>query len=42
MATEEINTNTIKWQLDFLPNDDSYNIHMKSFIVSSRGETSGV
>ena len=34
--------NTIKRHLDFLPNDDSYNIHLKSLIVSSRGETSGV
>ena len=31
--------NTIKRHLDFLPNDDSYNIHLKSLIVSSRGET---
>ena len=28
--------------IDFLPNDDSYNIHLKSLNVSSRGETSGV
>ena len=34
--------NTIKRHLDFLPNDDSYNIQLKSLIVSSRGETSGV
>ena len=34
--------NTIKRHLHFLPNDDSYNIHLKSLIVSSRGETSGV
>ena len=37
--------NIIKRHLDFLPNDDSYNIQLKSLIVSSRverGETSGV
>ena len=34
--------NTIKRHLQFLPNDDSYNIHLKSLNVSSRGETSGV
>ena len=34
--------NTIKRHLCFLPNDDSYNIHLKSLIVSSRGETSGL
>ena len=34
--------NTIKRHLHFLPNDDTYNIHLKSLIVSSRGETSGV
>ena len=27
--------NTIKRHLDFLPNDDSYNIHLKSLIVGS-------
>ena len=34
--------NTIKRHLHFLPNDDSYNLNLKSLIVSSRGETSGV
>ena len=34
--------NTTKRHLDFLPNDGSYNIQLKSLIVSSRGETSGV
>ena len=29
--------NTIKRHLHFLPNDDSYNIQLKSLIVSSRG-----
>ena len=28
--------NSIKRHLDFLPYDDSYNIHLKSLIVSSR------
>ena len=29
--------NTIKRHLDFLPNDDSYNIHLKSLIISTSG-----
>ena len=31
--------NTIKRHLHFLPNDDSYNIHLKSLIVISNGKT---
>ena len=51
MATWEISptlsnykslANTTKRHLHFLPNDDYYNIHLKSLIASSRGETSEV
>ena len=42
LSKYKILANTIKRHLDFLPNDDFYNIHLKSLIVSPRGETSGV